>query len=63
MACLVHVPVCAKDSAANQSGVSKGNVMLRADDIGWRYKMIDGKMYKRLYNYTDHKWIGEWIPV
>lgn len=32
-----------------------------ADDIGWRYQMIDGKLYKRQYNYTKEKWIGQWV--
>jgi len=27
---------------------------------GWRYKTVDGKLYKRLYDYTNQKWIGEW---
>lgn len=32
-----------------------------ADDIGWRYQMIDGKLYKRQYNYTKEQWIGKWV--
>ena len=35
----------------------------RYDDIGWKYKNIDGKLYKRLYNYTKEQWIGDWILV
>lgn len=36
----------------------------KADKIGWRYEMReDGKLYKRLYNYTTDSWIGDWIPV
>ena len=31
--------------------------------IGWKYKNIDGKLYKRLYNYTKEQWIGDWILV
>lgn len=31
--------------------------------IKWRYKNIDGKLYKRKYNYTTQKWIGSWEPV
>lgn len=34
-----------------------------ADLIDWRYKIEDGKMYKRLYNYTKQVWVGEWILV
>ena len=35
----------------------------RADDIRYVYKMIDGKLHKRLYNYTTNKWVGDWILV
>jgi hypothetical protein len=33
-----------------------------ADIIDWRYKLVDGKLYKRLYNYSKQEWIGEWEP-
>ena len=29
--------------------------------IEWRYKIEDGKVYKRLYNYSRAEWIGDWI--
>lgn len=31
-----------------------------ADIKGWRYKAVDGKMYRRQYNYSKQEWIGEW---
>lgn len=31
-----------------------------ADIIGWRYKAVDEKMYRRQYNYSRQQWIGEW---
>lgn len=31
-----------------------------ANIIGWRYKSENGKMYRRQYNYSREKWIGEW---
>jgi hypothetical protein len=31
-----------------------------ADIIEWRYKSENGKLYRRLYNYSKMKWIGEW---
>ena len=34
-----------------------------ADVIGWRYKTINGKLYRRKYNYTQEKWIGSWELV
>lgn len=33
----------------------------RADILEWRYKMSNGKMYKRLYNRTKNQWVGDWI--
>lgn len=33
------------------------------DRIDWRFKMINGKLYKRLFNYSMDEWIGDWIPV
>lgn len=34
-----------------------------ADDIRWRYKTVNGKAYKRKYNYTTSQWVGNWIPA
>lgn len=28
--------------------------------IDWRYKIENGKLYRRQYNYTEQCWIGEW---
>lgn len=30
-------------------------------NIGWRYKISNGILYKRQYDYTLKRWIGEWI--
>lgn len=30
------------------------------DIIQWRWKVVDGSVYRRLYNYSAGKWIGEW---
>lgn len=35
----------------------------RTDIKEWRYKVIDGNLYKRLYNYTRNRWEGDWIFV
>ena len=29
----------------------------------WRYKVVDGHIYKRLYNRTKERWEGDWILV
>ncbi len=31
-----------------------------ADNIGWKYTFINGKLYRRLYNFTKNVWIGNW---
>lgn len=31
--------------------------------IEWRYKIENGKVYRRLYNYTVNNWVGEWEYV
>lgn len=30
---------------------------------GWAYKVIDGHLYKRLYNYSTGRWETDWILV
>lgn len=32
----------------------------RATLKDWRYKSVNGKIYRRLYNYTLQRWEGEW---
>lgn len=32
----------------------------RAPIIGWRYKTVNDRLYRRLYNYSTQEWIGEW---
>ena len=33
------------------------------DDIQWRFKVENNKLYKRLYNYSTISWVGDWIYV
>ena len=35
----------------------------RTSKVEWRYKVINGVLYKRLYDYTFNRWIGDWIKV
>ena len=35
----------------------------QSDNIQWKYKMINGVLYKRQYNYTTNKWIGNWVKA
>lgn len=40
---------------------SSGAVVIKAD-TEWRYKVINGHVYKRLYDKTHKKWLTDWIP-
>lgn len=33
------------------------------DDIRWRFKLINGLLYRRKYNYTKLVWVGNWERV
>lgn len=35
----------------------------RSDIYEWRYKLINGKLYRRLYNLTASEWVGDWELV
>lgn len=35
----------------------------RSAIIDWRYKGVNGRLYRRQYNYTEQCWIGEWELV
>lgn len=30
------------------------------DVIRWRFKVENGNLYRRLYNYSINNWVGEW---
>ncbi len=35
----------------------------KANDIVWKFKLVNGVLYKRQYDYTRNQWIGDWIRV
>ncbi len=49
--------ICYVEESQDEPGITP-----RADITEWRYKMIDGKLYKRLYDTTNKKWLTDWIP-
>lgn len=55
--CLCMTPVYALESPVQK------NAQMYRDAIVWKYKNINGRLYKRQYNVTTGKWIGDWIPV
>lgn len=57
------IPVHAAESSASiPANVSEGEtIQPRAAIIEWVFLEVDGKMYRRLYNYQTKEWIGDWI--
>ena len=41
--------------------VHEYKVTPKADKIDYVYKIHDGKLYKRLYNFSKGEWLGNWI--
>lgn len=38
-------------------------INLRKDDFIYRYKVVNKKRYRRLYNNTKRTWVGDWELV
>ncbi len=55
-----NLAVMAADSC--QYSVNPG-VKERADVYEWRYKVVNGKLYRRLFNLTKAVWAGNWELV
>ena len=57
--------VSAQDTVSEPSiAVSEEDSSVYSGDvIVWKYKTMNGKLYKRKYNQTTKKWIGNWIPA
>lgn len=36
---------------------------VKAENTEWKYKMENGKLYKRLWDKTQKKWLTGWILV
>lgn len=47
----------------NNTDNSEGTCEPRANDIDYQYKVIDGVLYKRLYNFTTHKPLSDWVKA
>ncbi len=40
-----------------------GAISPQSHIIEWVYKIVNDKLYKRLYNASTGAWVGEWIYV
>ena len=54
-----EVEIVEDKDICEESGVARSPI------IEYRYKIVDGELYRRLYNYSDGYWIGdwEWVPI
>ena len=43
------------------SSTENYSVVPRKDDIRYVYQIKNGKLYKRLYNFSKDEYIGDWI--
>lgn len=50
------------ESVADTSVETTPDVLARKPYTEWCYKVINGKLYKRLYDATNKKWLTDWIP-
>lgn len=62
------IPVAANDSSLSTYSTTiylhnGTQITPYSDTFEWRYKMINGKLYKRLYNTTKDRWETDWILV
>lgn len=48
--------------AASSDTIAEDSVT-RSDNIRWVFKTVDGKLYRRLYNFSTGEWIGDWLFV
>ena len=51
----VHANEVPEKIATSEEGIAPHSAM-----IEWRYKDVNGVLYRRLYNYTEECWVGEW---
>lgn len=52
-------PAAATEATADETASA---VTARKPYTKWYYKTINGKLYKRLYDATNEKWLTDWIP-
>ena len=61
-----NIPVSAQETSCTSPTINseKDDIIIYSGDIiVWKYKYVNGKLYKRKNNQTTQKWIGSWIPA
>lgn len=42
------------------SYVGDGGAVIQAEETQWKYRVVDGKLQKRLWSITYAKWLTDW---
>ena len=50
-----------KTTTINQE--QKGDVEVYKNSYVWKYKIVNGKLYKRKFNEVTGEWVGKWMPA
>ncbi len=59
---MISTPVIAAQEGTAVCSESN-QIQPRTDIKEWRYKIENGNLYKRLYNYSTGRWETDWIFV
>lgn len=51
------------ESEARALDNSEDQISPQKDIIRWKFKTINGHIYKRQYNHSKSKWIGSWQAI
>lgn len=65
VACSLSLLVVAPQTTITAQAATGGGEIAnpQSDIIGWVYAEFGDKLYKRLWNFTQMEWIGDWIYV
>lgn len=55
--------LAAETTAAVNTAFSENQVSPLAEETGWYYRVVDGVAQKRLWSYTEGKWLTDWITI
>lgn len=47
-------------SVVKHGDIESKTIEPRKDKIDWVYKSEDGRVYRRLFNFSKNEWIGDW---
>lgn len=53
----------ASDITADSTPASSTEIAPRRVGYEWKYKVINGVLYKRLYYHNLNVWVGDWIKA